>query len=75
MDIRKLVLCAGAAALCGCGQDPGVNAPPDPVVTQAKIDQMSPQQQAAYQQATRSRDQAMAATQGRGPLANKSNGP
>lgn len=40
MEIRKLALCAAAAAVCGCGQDPGVNAPPDPVVTQAKINQI-----------------------------------
>lgn len=75
MTKRILCLLLFGALACGCMRDPGVNAPPDPVVTQAKIDQMTPQQRAAYDQAMRSRDQALAATQGKGPLAKKPNGP
>ena len=64
---------AVSALVCGCSGDPGVNAPSDPPVTQAKINKMTPEQRAAYDQAMRSRDQALAATQGKGSLASRTN--
>lgn len=69
LPILGLILMTG-----GCSQDPGANAPPDPAVTQAKIEQMTPEKRAAYDQAMKSRNQAMAATRGKGPLANNPNG-
>jgi hypothetical protein len=74
VDKRILSLIALMGAAFGCARDPGVNAPPDPPVSQAKIDQMTPQQRAAYDQAMKSRDEAMAATKGKGPLVNRGNG-
>ncbi len=72
--ILSLSLLVLALSACGCMRDPGVNAPPDPAVTQSKISQMTPEKRAAYEAAMRSRDQALAATQGKGPLANRPNG-
>jgi len=69
MDKRLLCLLALGSLTCGCTGDPGVNAPPDPAVTTAQINKMTPEQKAAYDQAMRSRNEALAATQGKGPLA------
>jgi len=74
MNKNCLCIVALATLAWGCSGDPGVNAPSDPPVTQAKIDKMTPEQKAGYDQAMRSRDQALAATRGRGPLASKVNG-
>jgi len=74
MKIRCLTLVALSIVACGCQSDPGVNAPPDPPVTQAKVDHMTPEQRAGYEQAMKSRNQALAATQGKGPLANGAGG-
>jgi hypothetical protein len=74
MKARGLVFWTLAVVACGCTGDPGVNAPSDPPVTAAKINSMSPAQRAAYNQAMMSRDLALAATQGKGPLAHEGNG-
>jgi len=74
MKMRSLVLLGLLVAAVGCTRDPGVNAPPDAPVTEAKISKMSPEQRAAYEQAMKSRDQALAATRGRGHVASNSNG-
>jgi hypothetical protein len=72
MSKRILCLFAIPALVCGCS---GGTAPPDQPVTQAQISKMTPENKAGYNAAMLSRDRALAATQGKGPLATKSNGP
>jgi len=74
MNKKLFFLLAMPFLACACSSDPGVNAPPDPPVTQAQIDKMSPAQKAGYDQAMKSKDQAMAATQGKGPRPTTGNG-
>jgi len=75
MSKRCLYLLAVSSLICGCTGGPGgATAPADEPVTKAKVDKMTPDQKAAYNAATLSRDRALAATQGKGPLASRTNG-
>jgi len=74
MNKRRLLSLALPALAFGCSGDPGVNAPPDRTVSTAQVSKMTPAQRAGYDQAMMSKNQAYAATHGKGPLAPGANG-
>jgi len=75
MSKRCLYLLALPVLVCGCTGGPGgATAPADEPVTKAKVDKMAPDTKAGYNAAMLSRDRALAATQGKGPLASGKSG-
>ena len=61
MKISGLCVLLPVVLIGGCAKD-GATAPPDKPVTQTQAGNMSPEQKAGYEQAMKSRQQAMAAT-------------